>query len=58
MQFTEQDIDPEQCPFCGATLASAGAGFMDHVDENPECDEQFTTWRVRIAQDIHAGWAG
>ena len=58
MALTTTDIDPEQCPFCGATLASAGAGFIDHVNERSECEERFKTWRVRIAQDIHAGWAG
>ena len=58
MELTTTDMDPDQCPFCGAQLASAGAGFIDHVDEKPECEERFNTWRVRIAQDIQAGWAG
>lgn len=58
MQLSDPNLDPDQCPFCGAQLSSAGAGFMDHVDESPECNEEFKTWRVRIAQDIQAGWAG
>ena len=50
--------DPESCPFCGGALASPGAGFVDHVDDNPDCAERFDEWRERVAGDVRAGWSG
>lgn len=50
--------DPERCPFCGAELASPGAGFVDHTAENPECKKQFETWRDRLSGDLRGGWSG
>lgn len=50
--------DPETCPFCGATLASPGAGFVDHVQESPDCEREFDDWRGHIAGDMAGGWSG
>ncbi|WP_058366694.1 DUF7501 family protein [Haloparvum sedimenti] len=50
--------DPNECPFCGAALADPGAGFVDHVAENPDCDRRFETWRDRVAGDMGGEWSG
>lgn len=50
--------DPEQCPFCGATLANPGVGFIDHIGENPDCESGFDAWRTNVAGDIRGGWSG
>lgn len=50
--------DPESCPFCGGALASPGAGFVDHVDDHPDCAERFDEWRERVANDVRGGWSG
>lgn len=58
MAASETWSDPEQCPFCGESLPSPGKGFMIHLNENPECDGDFETWRSRVTEDIGGGWAG
>lgn len=50
--------DPYSCPFCGEELPSPGEGFVRHVDDNPECDAAFETWRERVAEDVRGGWSG
>lgn len=50
--------NPDYCPFCGAALADGGAGFIDHVDENPECKRRFDAWRERVSDDIGGEWSG
>jgi len=37
--------DPITCPFCGDELASPGAGFVDHIHDNAECENGFEHWR-------------
>ncbi|WP_170977288.1 DUF7501 family protein [Halorussus salinisoli] len=50
--------DPNDCPFCGNELQNPGAGFIDHIEANPDCEEGFETWRSQIADDICGGWSG
>lgn len=50
--------DPDRCPFCGAQLASPGAGFVSHTKENRDCAAAFERWRDRIADDVTGGWSG
>ena len=50
--------DPNHCPFCGESLPNPGAGFVDHVDETPDCETKFTMWREQITEDISGGWGG
>ncbi|MDQ2049029.1 hypothetical protein RBH26_00875 [Natronolimnohabitans sp. A-GB9] len=50
--------DPIACPFCGDELASPGAGFVDHIDENADCAAEFDHWRNNIAGDISGEWSG
>ncbi|WP_255198474.1 DUF7501 family protein [Halorarius litoreus] len=50
--------DPDYCPFCGAELTDAGAGFIDHVDANAECGERFEAWLEAIRDDIGGEWGG
>ena len=50
--------DPSDCPFCGSELPNPGAGFIDHIEENPDCEDGFETWRSNINDDICAGWSG
>jgi radical SAM superfamily enzyme YgiQ (UPF0313 family) len=58
MATAETAIEPRECPFCGATLASPGAGFMRHVENEPECRDAFERWRDRVTEDMRGGWAG
>lgn len=50
--------DPNHCPFCADKLADPGAGFIDHLDENPQCASGFEQWRDRVAGDMMRGWGG
>lgn len=50
--------DPDHCPFCNTELPNPGAGFIDHVNENPDCESEFDAWRTQIADDIRGGWSG
>ncbi|ELY61901.1 DUF7501 family protein [Natronolimnohabitans innermongolicus] len=50
--------DPITCPFCGDELDSPGAGFVDHIDDNADCEAGFEQWRQNIAGDITGEWAG
>lgn len=50
--------DTSSCPFCGAELASPGAGFVDHIAESPECDAGFTNWKDNVAGDLGGEWSG
>lgn len=50
--------DPNHCPFCGATLPNPGVGFIDHIDDNADCESDFETWRSHVAGDIRGGWSG
>lgn len=52
---TEWD-DPHRCPFCGAALADAGAGFIEHVESSESCAVSFARWRAGIAGDIRGEW--
>lgn len=58
MALSESTIEPTKCPFCGAELASPGAGFMRHIEEAADCQDEFETWRERVTEDIRGGWAG
>jgi len=58
MALSETSIEPSQCPFCGTEIASPGAGFMRHVENEPECRDAFDTWRDRVTDDMRGGWAG
>ncbi|GGM54371.1 hypothetical protein J2752_000632 [Halarchaeum rubridurum] len=48
--------DPQECPWCGADIADGGAGFMDHIEANPECEEAFEAWRENVADDVGGEW--
>ncbi|USZ69462.1 hypothetical protein NGM10_06930 [Halorussus salilacus] len=50
--------DPNDCPFCGAELPNPGAGFVDHIGANPDCEAGFEAWREHIAGDVPGGWGG
>jgi hypothetical protein len=50
--------DPNHCPFCEDELETPGAGFVDHIGENPDCETGFETWRSNIAGDVPGGWSG
>ncbi|MFC7044125.1 hypothetical protein ACFQH6_00725 [Halobacteriaceae archaeon GCM10025711] len=50
--------EPGTCPFCEDDLADPGAGFIDHIHANPDCESGFERWRSRIAGDITGEWAG
>jgi len=50
--------NPDFCPFCGAELVDAGAGFIDHIDENDACKQRFEEWRENIAGDVGGEWGG
>lgn len=50
--------DPDRCPFCGDQLPSAGVGFVDHIEERSDCEDEFDAWRARVTDDIRGGWAG
>lgn len=58
MALSEAATEPERCPFCGSDIASPGAGFMRHVENEPECRDAFDTWRDRVSDDMRGGWAG
>ena len=49
---------PDFCPFCGAELTDAGAGFIDHLGDAPECEERFAVWRQWVTEDIGGEWGG
>jgi hypothetical protein len=51
-------INPVTCPFCGDELASPGAGFVDHIHDNADCQDGFDHWRENIAGDLAGEWAG
>ncbi|ELY52210.1 DUF7501 family protein [Natronorubrum bangense] len=50
--------DPISCPFCGDELESPGAGFVDHIDANADCEDGFEQWRSNIASDLAGEWSG
>ena len=50
--------DPETCPFCGDELPNPGAGFVDHIGENPDCESGFDLWRRNVAGDLGGEWMG
>ncbi|MFB6121343.1 MAG: hypothetical protein ABEJ68_09535 [Halobacteriaceae archaeon] len=58
MAATQSWSDPNECPFCGERLESPGEGFMIHIEESPDCDADFDTWRDRVSGDMAAGWSG
>jgi hypothetical protein len=58
MATTETWSDPSRCPYCGATLDSPGAGFVDHLDDADDCERRHGRWRDRIDDDMRGGWAG
>lgn len=58
MASTNAWTNPYQCPFCGDELASPGSGFVDHVDENPDCEAAFEAWRDGVTDDVPHGWPG
>ncbi|SDM96787.1 hypothetical protein SAMN04487949_3014 [Halogranum gelatinilyticum] len=49
---------PDACPFCGGHLTDGGAGFIDHIDDNPSCAEEFHDWRSMVASDMSGEWGG
>jgi len=50
--------NPDFCPFCGAELADAGQGFIDHIDAMPTCKERFEAWREQVRSDVGSEWSG
>lgn len=58
MSKPELAVEPIECPFCGATVASPGAGFVTHIEAEPACRESFETWRDRVSEDMRGGWPG
>lgn len=55
----ETDWDrPDFCPFCGTALSDGGPGFIDHLEEFPDCRTRFEGWRDRIVEDIGGEWSG
>ncbi|MFW5917653.1 MAG: DUF7501 family protein [Halorubrum sp.] len=58
MGLSESTIEPNRCPFCERELASPGAGFIRHIEEDSACHDAFETWRDRVADDMCGGWAG
>lgn len=50
--------DPDTCPFCGSELATPGAGFIDHIDENARCETSFENWRSNLTDDLTGEWSG
>ncbi|ELY38517.1 DUF7501 family protein [Natronorubrum tibetense] len=50
--------DPIACPFCGEKLASPGAGFVDHIDDSPDCNTEFDHWRKNVGGDLAGEWSG
>jgi hypothetical protein len=50
--------DSHTCPFCETRLSSPGAGFVDHLSEDPACQNGFTVWRERVGGDLKGGWSG
>jgi hypothetical protein len=50
--------DPDRCPFCEAGLVDGGAGFIDHIDDNPGCRDGFDRWRGQVRDDMTGGWSG
>lgn len=50
--------DPSTCPFCGDELSDPGAGFVDHIDEQTDCELGFEQWRENIASDLSGEWSG
>lgn len=58
MSTNETWTNPDRCPFCEGQLPSPGAGFVDHLDRNPDCESRFDVWRDRISDDICGGWSG
>lgn len=55
---TTEWTDPVTCPFCGDQLSDPGAGFMEHIDENAECENGFDLWRENLAGDLAGEWTG
>lgn len=58
MATSETWSDPQLCPFCETTLASPGAGFIDHLAEAPGCRREFESWRARVDDDLIGEWGG
>lgn len=50
--------NPDFCPFCGAALRDGGAGFVEHVEDAPDCRERFEAWRENVAGDVGGEWGG
>lgn len=50
--------DPDYCPFYGVELTDPGAGFIDHIDDAPDCEEQFRDWVDAIRDDMGGDWSG
>ncbi|WP_336036971.1 DUF7501 family protein [Halobacterium yunchengense] len=50
--------DPDFCPFCGAKLTDGGAGFVDHLEDAPECARRFEQWREQVVDDVGGEWGG
>lgn len=50
--------NPDFCPFCGAALRDGGAGFIEHIETTPACQERFEIWRENVADDIDGEWSG
>ena len=50
--------DPNRCPFCGDAIADGGPAFMDHIERSTPCSDDFTVWRINVAEDIGAEWGG
>lgn len=57
-QDSDRWSDPDYCPFCAEELTDPGAGFLDHLDDAPTCNERFTEWLESIRGDIGGEWSG
>ncbi len=58
MATSETWNDNDRCPFCGAPITTPGVGFINHVEANPDCKDDYETWRNRVADDVAGGWMG
>lgn len=51
----EPEGDVRQCMFCGRPIADRGLGFLQHLDQNPECQAAYDAWLERLDQDRPGG---
>lgn len=45
----------EECMFCHSEIDDQGLAFMEHIEDNPTCRDQYENWKVRLNQDWKGG---